>query len=213
MKKTLIALMALAGAAAADNITGGTADTNIDAIIEASSYEYGDIFTLTFTLNDCGFNSAASFLTLASDWCIVNQEDRYVGVNTSSGGPSGSYATRNSNEINSIDTETDGYVGWIVDSGTHWTGLDGSIYTITSSSEGTAITLSVGSREISISSTKALNLNDFDYSDGISISDNSTLSLGKNTYSIASGHLVPEPTTATLSLLALAGLAARRRRK
>ena len=219
MKKTLIALMALAGVVSAKTITGAQLDTNIDGVLSSIAYEKGDEFTLTYTVADCGYYDATSIITLASDWHIVVQQDQYVGLHTASGGPGYSYATRYDSTINTIDYDNDFVLdhgeghpvtttkktGWVVDLGSN--GADGMSLTITSSSTGTTIGMSKGTREITITSATILDLAAIDMANNIKINTtNATLSVGGTTYAI------PEPATATLSLLALAGLCARRRR-
>ena len=92
---------------------------------------------------------------------------------------------------------------------------------------GTTITLSSGYTGTSLvidftNGTKSIvqytngtmyNLNNFSLGDYVTNVEGATLQVNDKTYSIPSTPNIPEPTTATLSLLALAGLAARRRRK
>ena len=90
----------------------------------------------------------------------------------------------------------------------------GGKYTVTLTKIGTALTLAVDGREVSTGSfADAVSGNITSIAlGGVSGSNNR---INETVHSISYGTvtLVPEPATATLSLLALAGLAARRRRK
>lgn len=83
--------------------------------------------------------------------------------------------------------------------------------------EGVTITLQMGDKSIGISTTEALTGSFVDMVAAGGKGGNSTVAVTAvrthKTVAESKDDAVPEPTTATLSLLALAGLAARRRRK
>ena len=242
MKKTLIALMALAGVASADSYTAAEVNSWIK---EQSSTVGGSKYTLTFTLAD-DFNLSAtqgakiiSFGTYNSkEWYIQQQDDKHVGLGEGSGSNAvnGSYASRNSSTATTIDLDTAGegdtadYNGWFYTGSTNdeLAGCSFSIYTATDNTEITftpadetrgAITLqrdlyipikdNKGGVTTMVFGNYTKDGADWAYLTNVSISyDGGTLTIPAKPTPV-----VPEPATATLSLLALAGLAARRRRK
>ena len=221
MKKTLIALMALAGVASAD-ITGAELDS---WLTDALSDRQGSKYTLTFTLSDSYnfyvYGGYAPIVTLNSDgWKLIHQQAKYIGLADSTAAdyrPSDSYACRSNSTVNSIDMDTCGadgtadYNGWIYE----YTGGVGSSYiggtTITvygaDSNSIIYLTTADGSRTIELQRDTFINPNGLNFGyDNAKAFKSASIKFDHATYTI------PEPATATLSLLALAGLAARRRR-
>ena len=86
----------------------------------------------------------------------------------------------------------------------------GTTFTLSSSGSKTLLTMNFSNGTTSVveyTESVMFNVEDFTLSDQVTKIKNATLQVNDKVYSI------PEPTTATLSLLALAGLAARRRRR
>ena len=215
MKKTLITLMALAGVAIA-NDTGTQFNTALTESITLSNYTFGDAFTIELELYvKNAMDSNTGFIQFASNGWIANQAHSYFGINTS-----------DSNNITEV-------------SGAYTKVIDGNNYTYTATSisplwcqnttlNGSESRGSVWSNEDNLGVTIATDGVDswitLTYDETSSIIDTwkftgvvlnaKDIKLDTNLSVVSSNiNLVPEPTTATLSLLALAGLAARRRRK
>ena len=232
MKKTIIALVALAGAAMGDTYTAAEANSWLK---EAGKTVGGSKYTLTFTIADTfqkAHGTGTTIFTLAtlSDkaWTINQQDGRYLGLGDG-GSPDGSYDSRNDATVNFVDTDTAGanstadYSGWFYDSGSNGTALGGASFTIASGNGYTDITFTTadGSRSITLNRSTFLGLA-HNGAAGNSVIKFEEIELSSVSIKYDDGTLtipaketpaIPEPTTATLSLLALAGLAARRRRK
>ena len=223
MKKTLIALMALAGVAAADTYTGTELNTWLQG---ALTQRNGSKYTLTFTLADnFGDGQAANLFQLSTSWAIREQHGKYVGVTTaptSGSAISGDYESRlasaedraNWDATTVIDTDTAGdnstsdYSGWFYE-GADGDALKGATFTIYSADGDTRITLETSDQTVTLQRS-IFYTPDANFKFGLDNSESfksASIEFDGGTYSI------PEPATATLSLLALAGLAARRRRK
>ena len=233
MKKTLIALMALAGVAAADTYTASEANTWLTS---AGNQIGGSKYTLTFTIADTfkpGHGTGNTIFDIATFdnkvWAIYQQDGRYLGLGEGAG-PDGSYASRNDASVNSVDTDTAGtnnaadYSGWFYDSGSNSTALAGATFSIASGNGYTDITFTTaGESPRSITLNRSVFLGTLNQSNaGVSLLKFTNVELSSVSLTYDDGTLtipakptpsVPEPATATLSLLALAGLAARRRRK
>ena len=215
MKKTIITLMALAGVAIA-NDTGTQFNTALAESIALCDYTLGDAFTVELELYvKNAMDTNTGFLQFASNGWIANQAHSYFGINTS-----------DSNNINEV-------------AGTYTKVIDGNNYTYTATSisplwcqnttlNGSASRGSVWTNEDNLGVTIATDGKDswitLTYDETSSIIDTwkftgvvlnaNDIKLDYNLSVVSSNiNLVPEPTTATLSLLALAGLAARRRRR
>ena len=256
MKKTIIALFALAGVASADTIspitdtasgswtTHGTAQvkdgvisaTNTNWQVDAATYtltsslNYATTDTLSFSFNATNNGTGNSCLTLAligSTNAIVLGHGSYdkpadeiqVAV-TSEVSVTGGYVFANTNPTDDLTlTAADTLSGGMPASGSTST-ISGSI-----SWDGDSWALELGSSATSATLSYDLGITTLDVSKimvtiegggapnhGDTAWQTPTMSnLSISTPSVAPA--VPEPTTATLSLLALAGLAARRRRK
>ncbi len=218
MKKTLIALMALAGVASAD-FTGTEMNSWLTDVLADRK---GSKYTLTFTLSDTfGDGTAANLFQLSSDWYIREQVGRYVGMSTSGSSVDGDYASRlNSADKRAdwdastiIDTDVAGaentadYSGWFYE-GADGNALKGATITIFSADGNTTITFEAADQTIVLQRDKFYvpgNNFKFGLPDSV-VFESASIAYDHATYSI------PEPATATLSLLALAGLCARRRR-
>ena len=228
MKKTLITLLALAGVALAD-YNGGQVDSWLTDVLQERG---NSAYTLTFTLSDTfSFDGQwGVLLTLNSNnWVILHQEARYVGLGESGARPGDSYATRDSTSVNYIDmdevsvttvdpetntettTSSADYNGWIYDSGAHYTGLAGYTFSVYGSTGSSIISVTLPGEN---GRTMQFQRDGMIAPSGLNFGyDNQAIF---KTASIEYDHatfIIPEPATATLSLLALAGLAARRRRK
>lgn len=219
----------------ADSYTAAEANTWLTT---AGNTVGGSKYTLSFTIADAfapGHGTGYTILNLATFdskiWAIYQQDGRYLGLGDGAG-PDGSYASRSDSTVNSIDTDTAGtgetadYSGWFYDSGSNGTALAGATFTIASGNGYTNITFTTGdeSRAITLNRSTFLGtLHNNKAGDSILKLNNVELSAISVTYDGGTLTIpakpapetpaVPEPTTATLSLLALAGLAARRRRK
>ncbi len=220
MKKTLIALMALAGVASA--ATSKDFTTTLNNLTQ--DWVAGTAYELTFTVTGHTFNGYISdtILTLGANYYIMTQAGDYIGVSadndsltngTSDPGPNKSGSFNEAKTLYTIESDSPVY-GWVslddnkasakygVANMTVTIGYNGTDSSILLDFDGasendTLITLK--GQEIS---ANALKLG----SHVTSVNSGATLTYGGSTYA------VPEPATATLSLLALAGLCARRRR-
>ncbi|MBR3925228.1 MAG: PEP-CTERM sorting domain-containing protein [Akkermansia sp.] len=208
MKKTLIALMALAGVAAAE--TGAEFNTKLEQALNDANYTLGDAFTIVTKLGGIG-NMNKGFVTIADNYYVVNQNHSYWGLNNSDS----NNLTNNSAWTLSVSgndytyTSTEGTLPILWTQNAEGTGSAqrtvGSWIGVEISSDGTdsKVILSYAGADIVdtfILKGTALDASEISFADDISSVHSTTIT-------------VPEPTTATLSLLALAGLAARRRRK
>lgn len=235
MKKTLIALLALSSIAmavtrTADITSASGSDFNSDweTILSDIGYVYGNDYTLTLNVTGglaaSGPNAYIMQLTNTTEGnrYLVNQNsgaDVYFGINTRT-------ATQGKNDMpsnwkNTFTLSKDGDTTTLTEAVNEelcsWTMTNANnsgsrawnnSLTLTISyteAQGTVVQYSYGSPTNAIDKfvmpTTSLDLNDFSVKDGIVLNG-------------ANGRLTvtPEPATAALSLLALAGLAARRRR-
>ena len=225
MKKTLIALLALAGMACGATTeptpnTGAALSSWLDVV--AAEVTDGKQYTLTFVIGDTWQTDSGNIFSINNNWHIYQQAGQYVGLSEGSSSPSGNYTSLNTTTNITIDMDTAGagetsdYSGWVYDTGVYGDGLDGMTFTIHSSSaRGTVITLESGSITIELQRNGHTGITNLDFSNAdLPIASASVESDGTTwTYTPPVTPGVPEPATATLSLLALAGLAARRRRR
>ncbi len=232
MKKTLIALLALGSAAVAAPATVSTGSTsNLDSIIATSQLTLDQLTTIVGTadLNTAliGVTDSAShsWSAAVSTWSTRNELLLY----TKKGGE----AVSGNAQATFADSET-----WLTDNdlkayfdlegavkGAITLGYQGSKISGVGNYSGTAVVFSVLYDDGSVKTAYGINTT-YKYSDysipTITYDDElmsapvitvSTTPWTKESLISANVAAVPEPTTATLSLLALAGLAARRRRK
>lgn len=223
MKKTIIALMALAGVAAADqdfviptasNFYAG--NYTFDFLINKNDVIYDDTHQITGLTN--GNVLALYYGTFSGDEHYSNGAIFTVseGVITLSIGRAGSLANAwnaaTSTPILKSDTSftisSDGQSGGMfVDSSSKPITIEiGKTYTITNTvdtrqNNNQSVSLWVEGKDEALATVK--------YKGNMSGGNENTVI----TSVLNATYTVPEPTTATLSLLALAGLAARRRRK
>ncbi|MBQ7022913.1 MAG: PEP-CTERM sorting domain-containing protein [Akkermansia sp.] len=232
MKKTIITLMALASVAYAADLSSSAANTWLQTYLP-KIYTDGDSFTLNFSIEsmtDEGYY-ASDMLKMASDYYVLIQHGDYIALSAkdnegkTSTNADVTWVTPNStvSNVNTFNV-TGKACQWISFANNGSTRLgqndgdfslaNGSL-TLTYVAGGQSVleiysaNKSVTEKVVFESGTLTLNAKDLAL-DMMTIS-NATFSTGGKTYMI--GAAVPEPTTATLSLLALAGLAARRRRK
>mgnify|MGYP003288265938 CR=1 FL=1 len=242
MKKTIIALIALCGVSMGANLTTSDLVTAIGTKLDALGYEAGDSFTITFTLAEHGWSGAnyAGIIGLGTPFGTESSLD-YLRLETSSSGLSGaiigmavdgaSIGSGTAEYWNSgtivADPQTSTYTktfdspanAWMQFTPTVSTGTD-ALPNNSVDLKDAAITLSYD-YTTSTSSIKVVTTNNvtsvlnyknttWDAKD-IAASGWSGVRWGENV-TVGVTQKVPEPATATLGLLALAGLCARRRR-
>ena len=212
MKKTIIALLALSGMvmAAAPNELGITPGGNF----------WGGDFTLTFTLNEGALSAEDTTDVLALYWGTFSNSEYYS---------NGITLTRAADDTVSVyigDGSMNG-VGDTADAAqiteaTTFTGSRGATFKTTLTMGETYTLKNVGgnqSQTVSLYSGTDVTgsaLETVTYNGNMNGGNESTTmgSVINSQYAYTpAAPAVPEPTTATLSLLALTGLAARRRRK
>ncbi len=238
MKKTLIALLALAGVAAAAEPTWSYDDPTIQAgsyTLKMDNWTTGDstlydylygVFveggTLTFNLNinytgsNCGYYQAllhvgkkdTGFSIYANggpNLIVSEKHNTGVGYEFSTDMGTGDHVVTITLQGDATTRKAD--VSVVVDSGTELTKVD--------SLDWAKMEWDTASGEAAKYSINNVAPGWENYNDNNKAANSTTLQSGSVAYTVGTGkaYLVPEPATATLSLLALAGLAARRRRK
>ena len=221
MKKTLIALMALAGIACGAT----TIDAKWDVAPTTAGDFYAGAWTFTFTLDEA-YTIENSGAVLGAWWAPgAYSGDHGVGSNAI-------YLTKGTNgaltltvgrgKLNDVDFDKDTTFSLYNDT-------TASDYVVRSGiQKGVTYTLTATLTEVTgQNNAKSGMLTITDNQGGTWTAETGDTAWYKNNmagggsdainvtmaYGVNAGVLVPEPTTATLSLLALAGLAARRRRK
>lgn len=220
MKKTLIALMALASVACATT-TNSDFNANLDKLTQ--DWTSGTAYELTFTVATNSFDGqSGAVLTLGADYYVMCQYGLYLGLSTKNNSlldgagadpsvnKSGSF--NDSTTLYTIESESPVYGRVSVNSskGSADYGVDGMTVTVGYDGADTSILLDFdGADEIDTMITlKGQEIS----AAGIELGANIT-SVTNVTWTYGgSSDVVPEPATATLSLLALCGLCARRRR-
>ncbi len=203
MKKTLIALMALAGVAAAETITGLEAEYTVAPVLAGNCWS-GD-YTFTFTLLEN--YTMEEFGTVLGFYRGSAINDTY-GYNAIVLGGSDTALTLTVGRGCASDTVDDA-TG--IDADTTFTFQDKATFT-TTIEKGVEYTLTVTGASGAMTPTLTWNGGTetlASYNGNMNGNAAFTNVVNPGVIEIT----VPEPTTATLSLLALAGLAARRRRK
>ena len=202
MKKTLIALLALASVASATNYYGGALENPFAQY--SKQYTLGQDYTLTFTLGSSltGSDSGSILILDTNNWGVSSQQGRYVGMDNGANGVDGSFDKYQTKTAFSTDEKTE---GWFIDYSSN-----NAINGITIKVQGIAATPTLDASTV-LTFTKAskpdvtMTINQLLDFNGINIGTHMTAT-------DISFTTVPEPTTGTLSLLALAGLCARRRK-
>lgn len=228
MKKTLITLLALGGAAfAADEPRGvevgqDILNQNLQQALREYQYTPGQPFDFSATVTLSG--GAGQFFTISENWHLYSQERQLIGITV--GYKPGDWHLPDGT---TTETFTDDLVV-----GESWSQLVGP-----SPETCPAVTVTVDNNVVDING-QTMNICSLTVYHGdttfikstlldetgaptffdlrelafLSHASDVVLVLGDNKIDIVNYQsIVPEPTTATLSLLALAGLAARRRRK
>ena len=204
MKKTLIALLALASVASATNYYGGALENPFAQY--SKQYTLGQDYTLTFTLGSSltGSDSGSILILDTNNWGVSSQQGRYVGMDTGANGVDGIFNNYTARTDFSTTEKTE---GWFIDYVSN-----NAINGITIKVQGIAKTPTLDASTV-LTFTKAskpdvtMTINQLLDFNGINIGKNMTAT--NISFTTPS---VPEPTTGTLSLLALAGLCARRRK-
>ncbi len=214
MKKTLIALLALSGVASAE--TGTEFNAALAESITLNNYVSGSAFSVEFELyvkNHMDGNTG--FVQFADNGWIANQAHSYFGINTSDSNSiteaTGAYSkeidgnnyTYTASAISPLWCQNPSLNG-SESRGSVWSNDDNLSVTIATDGTDSWVTLSYGDTSPIVDTWKFTGV----------VLDATDIKLDDNLSVVSSNiNLVPEPATATLSLLALAGLAARRRRK
>ena len=235
MKKTLIALMALASVACGATLSGEVSiqrfNTLYDGAITLTNYTAGDDYTLTYTLGTLGWDntsigySSPLYLVLTGgdtsaandNWGLFTQAGQYLAFDTTSTNDRGGLTT-SANSYTSSNTTTatgslaQGTEGWFYTFGNSTNNQVGMTVTLSRADGVDSVVINKGTTAIAnftITGDTPLDASKFVF-DGFNVNWRSyaaTFTANGTTV------IIPEPATATLSLLALVGLAARRRRK
>ena len=204
MKKTLIALMALAGVAAAASITKDTS-------ITAPANLYAGAFDFSFTLEEAFAVTGDYDLLLA--YYQVNNGNNYT-VNAFKLSDEGVLTLDRGKDLTLTE-------GALTEASTLGTTHDYSTFKVVDGTEAYTLT-TPGTYTIKYLGGTNDHAAADHYLDGVKVASftggshnmNGAQAGGLNLdVKVNAAVAVPEPTTATLSLLALAGLAARRRRR
>ena len=204
MKKTLIALLALAGVAAAATETVNTIDAAWGTAPSRENNCYSASYTLTFTLDALYTLEKSGSVLGFYRGSAVNDSHGYNAIVLGGSDDALTLTVGRGRAFDTVDNATG------IDADTTFTFQDKVTFT-TAIQKGVTYTLSVAGASGTMTPTLT-------WGDGGSetltsyngkMNGDAALTSVLNPGTIT----VPEPTTATLSLLALAGLAARRRRK
>ncbi len=220
MKKTIIALLALVGVAAADTYELDMKAVTFDSAAtltsgnQAMSWADGAVYEtwyMEFKLSEVTATKYIATITAGDDSKPSN------GLSVSAKAGSITLGTGNKSVISSAGslafTTTDTLTFAYYDGTAYLGNMTTKEYISASTGLPSTTTMTSGtSRAWSNSGTTKIGATSIASLDDLDIPTGYTLDMGKlMTTGVAQS--VPEPTTATLSLLALAGLAARRRRK
>ena len=218
MKKTLIALMALTSSAfAMDPVTQALTLENFNSTLTQISTWNATEYTLTLTIGGVDFDGYTSdfMVKFADDWGVLTQAGSYVAMDYT-GTNDRTWVAPTTTEGTTFtwtatdETKLDSWVSKSTTGENAAPGVNGMTITLDVDTTGSVITLGMTNGTTSIIETGyVVKLADVKLIDGSADGANQ----GVTGISNASITYVPEPATATLSLLALADLAARRRRK
>ena len=225
MKKTLIALMVLAGSAFAvepitQDLTFGDFNSTLTQISTLNVTEYTLSLTITGTDFNGNHNSKnINILTLGNNRGIFTQAGQYIAVRNDNTTETGWIAPTKTEgtTFTWVSADTDNLLhSWVSktpEGGNAAPGAAGLTITIDVGTSGSVITLGMTNGTTSVIETGyVVKLADVSLIDGSADGGNQGVTGISNASITYAPAPVPEPTTATLSLLALAGLAARRRR-
>ncbi len=227
MKKTIIALLALAGVAAADtlvsvteNLTVSSTDISLDTAAlsltldstsGASAPPAGTYLPAEFT-GATGFSPKIQFVQNKNDECywllemtITNKTNSAI---TLTGLTLDMYSTTSNG---STHTGGIGEVTTTLTYGDADTEFGSGTVTLGANSASGTATIT-GAYELAAKADETFTLK-VQRTQNSGLTGFASISAATLSYKTVAAPAVPEPTTATLSLLALAGLAARRRRK
>ncbi len=217
MKKTLILACSLLASVAQADLTLPSTDAYFDGSVDTLSSSNKLIKWDTTVLDSTLTNFALSF-SIGQN--TQNNEKTVISLSTENSGASGLCVTIDVNEGQpTVLTLTNGNLGWITSPAPPTVELAfDTVYTLAVVDnkaylwQGEEIPTTLPDNGYDVSNY--ITTLDTTLSRGWSNGGVNTVTLGKVTdLSALAAPAVPEPTTATLSLLALAGLAARRRRK
>ncbi len=240
MKKTIITLMALAGVASADitnllsnaedwSYTLGRADRGNWTLTEAglaltnsnwgqasAAYDFAKSMTGNWDLNAtvARYDGNAVFsITLVGNTQAITIGTKEYGSGTAFYGTSDSLDARAYSFKENWDNNGVTVAGTSIVEGAFNTNQTATISasTILDAEENVVLTLTVGGTAVTTPGVATINLGKDFALEGIVVCGDGSNSTAN--WNVTSLTVVPEPATAALSLLALAGLAARRRRK
>lgn len=247
MKKTIVALMALAGVASADtyNLLSNADDwactlgrdgrgnwvvtgegsltlTNCNWGQSSAAYDFAESITgswdLSASVNRTDGNAVFTITLVGSNKAITIGTKEY-GSGTAFYGTSDSLDARAYSFKESWDRDGVMVSGTSLVEGAFNTNKTATISasTVLDADENVVLTLSIGGTAVTTPGVATINLGKDFALEGIVVCGdgaNSTANWNVTSLSVTTNTpSIPEPATATLSLLALAGLAARRRRK
>ena len=227
MKKTIIAILALSGVALAVDapatIDGKTFNKDLLYYLNNDPYE-GGAFTIHFKIDQAdSFGNQRGFITFGTDDKALqawSQSGTYVGLTTTDDPHSWATSTNNAG-VNTFvfDGAPNSWISKNATGQNAAPGVNGSDWTIFYNGNGTteiSVVFGDATEDITIKNY-AMDLTQFSVLGAAATESGPRLSAISEAYVIYNGltsHnlMVPEPATATLSLLALAGLASRLRR-
>ena len=212
MKKTIIALLALAGVAAAAPLTltspaNGSLSSGNNAVAWSEDYSTLTSWELSFTLTDAALGDAILFGTDrdgsgAAGYILSTNVDGSLEVYARNIGVT--YSKSTAAGVVTAGTPVAITFSFVADENQYTNEIVGGTFTVKAgeATSSWAVTSGLGYTDLTNNSVSRFWTNG-----GAEQFSNITVTKLDN------NMVVPEPTTATLSLLALAGLAARRRRK
>ncbi len=211
MKKTIIAFFACVG------LAGVAAAAPNDLGIASGGNFWGGDFTLTFTLNEGALSADDTTDVLALYWGTYSSSNYYSnGITLTWASDDAVTLYIGDGAMSEVGTSADVAA---ISEATTFTGARGATFSTTLSMGETYTLVNVGGngkQTVSLyagASATGTALETVTYNGNMNGGDANTTMGSVVNAQYAAAPAVPEPATATLSLLALAGLAARRRRK